>query len=62
MGDGTDCTFTRRHRVYESCSVGESKYLYNSVHENLKEKAALFFDPGNGHHNFIKILWSPDSI
>jgi len=64
-GDGwSDCTDTdiSKGHWYESCAVGQSKLLYNWVFESHFPKAALLFDPGDGHHNYISILWSPDSI
>ena len=57
-GSMQNCTYG----LSKDCSVGEYRYLPNLVKERDFPKAALFFDPGNGKHNFISILWSPDSI
>ena len=57
-GDGTDCTYGS----YQSCELGEAKYLLNTVYESGYRDAMLWMDPGNGHHIHIHILWSPDSI
>lgn len=57
-----DCTDLENGHEHESCEVGESVFLYNWVSERGYENAAEEFDPGDGHHNFISILWSPDSI
>lgn len=62
-GNGwSDCTDLDNGHEYERCAVGQSKLLYNWVKECGFTKAALEFDPGDGHHNIISILWSPDSI
>lgn len=50
------------YKEHKNCKVGEYKYLPNLVKERGYAQAALWFDPGNGFHNYIYILWSPDSI
>lgn len=57
-GDYTDCTYGS----YQSCEVGEAKYLLNTVYEDGYRSARLWLDPGNGHHICVHFLWSPDSI
>lgn len=57
-GDYTDCTYGS----YQSCEVGEAKYLLNTVYEDGYRSARLWLDPGNGHHISVHFLWSPDSI
>lgn len=56
--DGTNCTYGESER----CAVGVAKYLPNLIKERGYSYARLEFDPHDGHHNFIHILWSPDSI
>lgn len=46
----------------QSCAVGQSKYLPNTVREDGYTYAGLLFDPGNGYHISVYIKWSPDSI
>ncbi len=64
MGQGNgntayyDCTYGRSR----DCKKGQARYLPNLVHERRYANASLLFDPGDGHHNHIYILWSPDSI
>lgn len=57
-GDYKDCTYGS----YQSCEVGEAKYLLNTVYEDGYRSARLWLDPGNGHHICVHFLWSPDSI
>ncbi|MCR5516272.1 MAG: hypothetical protein K6F41_07430 [Lachnospira sp.] len=54
--------FNETYGASKSCPVGEYRYLPNLVKEKGYSHAGLMFDPGNGHHNYISILWSPDSI
>lgn len=53
-----DCTYG----AYQRCDIGVAKYLPNLVKERGYSYARLQFDPGDGHHGYIGILWSPDSI
>lgn len=46
----------------QSCAVGQSKYLPNTVREDGYTYAGLLFDPGNGYHISVYLWWSPDSI
>lgn len=56
--DGTNCTYGQSQR----CAVGVAKYLPNLIKESGYSYARLIFEPYDGHHGFIHILWSPDSI
>ena len=66
MGATNDATegplYNMTYGTAKSCPVGEYRYLPNLVKENGYNYAGLMFDPGNGYHNYISILWSPDSI
>ena len=46
----------------QSCAYGDWKYLPNTVKEDGYTYAGLLFDPGNGYHISVSLLWSPDSI
>ncbi len=61
-GGMNDCTDYNYWNGNNSCYPGEAVFLRNWVYENGYKYAAVWFDPGNGYHNYIKVLWSPDSI
>lgn len=53
-----NCTY----KESKSCAIGQETYLPNTVREEGYTYAGLLFDPGNGYHISVYLLWSPDSV